>query len=121
MLSILPLGPSQLSNRCASREESGLEALSEDAGQPGAQRVKERIGRGMQEQVEGVGPEAMVTEAVGLQGVLEVLDEVLGLPAVDMEVVDGQGASRRLVTTKRLAWTLPGRRMAVMSWPVSPS
>ena len=42
----------------------------------------------MQEQAEGVGPEAVIGEAVAGQGVPEVFDAVLGIATVDVEVVE---------------------------------
>src|SRR5215212_1543991 len=56
-------------------------------GEPAAQGVQQPVGGGMQEQAELVRPEAVVGQAVGGQGVLEVLDEVLRLAAVDVGIV----------------------------------
>ena len=67
-----------------------LEACRVGGHQPAAEGVQQPEGRGVQQQAEGVGPEAVVAEAVRLERVLEVLDPVLGLPAVDVPVVDGQ-------------------------------
>ena len=53
--------------------------------------VEQPVGGGMQQQAEGVGPEAVVAEAVGRKRVLEVFDPVLGIAAIDVVVVEGEG------------------------------
>ncbi len=70
--------------------------------EPTAQRVEEPVGGGVQEQAELVGPEAVVTQAIGDAGALEVLDPECGLAAIDVPVVEGSGGSARVVTTKRV-------------------
>ena len=47
-------------------------------GEPTAEGVEEPEDGGVEEEAKGVGPEAMVREAVAGQGVLEILDAVLG-------------------------------------------
>ena len=72
------------------------------AHQPAADRVEQRVGRGMQQQPDLVGPEAMTGQPVGKAGPFQVLDPVLGLAAIDIPVVEVRGASVRVVTTKRV-------------------
>jgi len=61
-------------------EPEGVELVggSLGRGKPATEGVEEPEGSSVQQQSEGVGPEAMVREAVAGQGVLEVLDAVLG-------------------------------------------
>src|SRR5207248_4873327 len=58
--------------------------------QPVAKGMQQPVGSGMQQQPELVGPEAVVVQVIGLQRILEILDPVLGLTAIDVPVVDGQ-------------------------------
>jgi hypothetical protein len=58
------------------------------AGEPAAEGVQEPEGGGVQDDAEGVGPEAAVAEAVGGERVLPVLYPVLGRAAGDVPVVE---------------------------------
>src|SRR5215212_1147992 len=73
-------------------EAEGIELQASGLGceEPATELIEQPVGGGVQEQAEGVGPEAVVAEAVGAEGVLEVLDPVLRLAAVDVPVVEGQ-------------------------------
>src|SRR5579884_1779964 len=58
-------------------------------GEPAAQGIEEPVGGGVQQQAKLVGPEAMVAEAVGEAGVLQVLDPALDRAPVDVPIVEG--------------------------------
>ena len=44
----------------------------------------------MQQQAEGIGPEAVVTQAICLERILEVFQVVLGLATIDVPVIERQ-------------------------------
>ena len=88
----LALDHSILSRR--RRRVSSCRRAAAGGDQPAAQGVEQPVGGGVQQQAELVGPEAVVAEAVGEAGALEVLDPVLRLAAVDVPVVEGQRAGR---------------------------
>ncbi|MDF2758127.1 MAG: hypothetical protein K0S99_759 [Thermomicrobiales bacterium] len=56
--------------------------------QPAAQRVKQPVGGGVQQQAKLVGPEPMVTQPVGEAGDFQVLDPVFSRAAVDVPVIE---------------------------------
>ena len=67
----------------------------------------------MQQQAELVGPEAVIAEAIGEAGVLEILDPLLGFAAIHIPIVEVEsGGSVRVVTTKRVFGPL-GRASAL--------
>jgi len=58
--------------------------------EPTSDRVEQPIGGGMKEEPELIGPEGVVTQAIGEAGVFEVLDsELETTTAMDVEVVEG--------------------------------
>jgi hypothetical protein len=59
-------------------------------GQTAAQVVQQPVRRGGEQEPEGVRPEPMVAQPVGMQSVLEVFDPVLRLAPVDVPVVQRQ-------------------------------
>jgi hypothetical protein len=64
--------------------------------EPAAEGVEEPVGSGVQEPAELVGPEAMVTQAVGDAGALVVFDPALHLATIDVPIIE------------RLGWVGPG-------------
>src|SRR5581483_4712857 len=54
--------------------------------EPATERVQQPVGRGVEEQAELVGEEAVAAHAVREAGILEVLDPQLRLPAVHIPV-----------------------------------
>src|SRR6186997_1393969 len=67
-----------------------LEASGLGGEEPASELVEQPVGGGVQEEAEGVGPEAVIAEAIGGQGVLEILDPVLRLAPVDVAVIDDE-------------------------------
>ena len=70
-------------------EAEGVELEGGNLGleQPASELIEEPVGGRVEQKAESVGPEAMIAEAVSVEGVLEVLDPVLRLAAVDVPVV----------------------------------
>src|SRR5579884_3663952 len=60
-------------------------------GEPATQGVEQPIGGGMEQEAEGVRPEAMVAEPVCLERVLQVLDPVLRGSSRHVPIVQGAG------------------------------
>src|SRR5919202_2399255 len=58
-------------------------------GEPAAQRVEEPVDGCMQDEAELIGPEAMIAQAVGEAGPLDILDPQFGGAARAVEGVEG--------------------------------
>ena len=77
-------------------------SVADGLDQPGTQGIQQPVGRGVHEQTEGVGPEAVVAQPVCFDSVFEVFQPVLGFAAIHVPVVDGQRVSLRVVTINRV-------------------
>src|SRR4051794_6984958 len=75
----------------AQAEGVELEAGGLGREQPASELIEQPVGCGVEQEAEGVGPEPMIAESVGSEGVLEVFDPVLRLAPVNVPVVEREG------------------------------
>lgn len=90
-------------------ESQGVEldpgSVADGLDQPGTQGIQQPVGRGVHEQTEGVGPEAVVAQPVCFDSVFEVFQPVLGFAAIHVPVVDGQRVLAACGDNKPRIWS----------------
>jgi hypothetical protein len=65
-----------------------LQMRESASGEPATEGIEEPVDGSMQGQAEGIGPEAVVTQAVGEAGPFQILDPELRLAPVDIERIE---------------------------------
>jgi hypothetical protein len=87
----------KLAQACADLDEAESEGvelyprrIADGLDEPPAERIQQPVGGCMQQQTEGICPEAVIAQAVRFDGVLQVLEPVLGFTSVDVPVIDCQ-------------------------------